>query len=528
MCGLFVDTGSTLPKETLLHAFDKIAHRGPDSTVIRCIQSYIYFLFHRLAIIDTTSLGNQPFETDFAMLTCNGEIYNYMELKKQCTDYNFTSHSDCEVILPLYKRWGMQKLCTCLDAEFVFVLYDKMKKEFFAARDVLGIRPLFYGVASNGRYLFASEAKALHSICKKITPFPPGHYWSESQGFVCYQDVTNVMNKYETNRKKATLKIKEYLTEAVRKRLQSDVPVGFFLSGGVDSSLICAIATHILKQPIRTFSVGIDTNPIDIKYAKAVAEYIKSDHYEYTFSLDEALSHLPNIIYHLESYDITTIRASIGMYLLSQYIRQKTDTKVLLTGEVSDELFGYKYTDFAPSSEAFQQEAQKRIKEIYMYDVLRCDRCVSGHALEARVPFGDHAFSSFVFHIDPRLKVNNNGIGKSLLREAFAKDNLLPQHILFREKAAFSDAVGHALVDGLKKYATTQYTAGDLQQAKEKYPYATPKTAEALLYRDIFEKFYPGQSHWIKGFWMPNPNWKHCSVEDPSARVLPNYNQSGH
>lgn len=527
MCGLFVDTGSRLPKKELIDGFMQINHRGPDITVMKFFNN-VQFFFHRLGIIDPTSLGNQPFETSDSLLVCNGEIYNSSELRKQCEDYPFVSMSDCEVLLPLYQRWGIKKLCTHLDAEFAFVIYDRNKKEFFAARDPIGIRPLFYGIAPNGKYLFASEAKALHNICQKVTAFPPGHYWSESEGFICYRDITQVVDGYEEDRKKAVDRIREYFIEGIRKRLHSDVPIGFLLSGGLDSSLTCAIANRMLSQPIRTFSVGINNCPIDIKYARDVSNYIKSDHHEYLFDFDQVLSELHNVIYHLESYDVTTIRASIGMYLICQYIKKTTDIKVLLTGEVSDELFGYKYTDFAPSPEAFQKESEKRIKEIYMYDVLRADRCISAYGLEARVPFGDHAFAAFIFRVSPQLKINTTGTGKSLLREAFAKENLLPEHILFREKAAFSDAVGHALADGLKDYAENQYKASDLKQAQIKYPHASPKTAEALLYRDIFEKFYSGRSDWIKDFWMPNKNWKGCNVDDPSARFLSNYNKSGY
>lgn len=527
MCGLLVDTGSQLPKEKVLEAFQKLRHRGPDSTVLKCPTPGIRFFFHRLAIIDPSSSGNQPFETDEYIMVCNGEIYNYKKLKKQCKDYPFVSQSDCEVLLPLYQRWDIQKLCRHLDGEFVFVLYDRLKEEFFVARDPVGIRPLFYGIAPNGRYMFASEAKALHDMCPKVAVFPPGHYWTEATGFVRYRDLTKVVNGYEANPDQAITHIREYLVEAVRKRLQSDVPIGFLLSGGVDSSLTCAIATCILKKPLSTFSVGFHDSPIDLKYARDMANYIKSHHHEYIFDFDEVLSQLHNIIYHIESYDITTVRASIGMYLLCQYIRKSTDIKVLLTGEVSDELFGYKYTDFAPSPEAFQKEAEKRINEVHIYDVLRGDRCISAFSMEARVPFGDHQFVSFVFRIHPQLKINKANIGKFLLRQAFVKEQILPEHILLREKAAFSDAVGHGLVDHLKSYATKKYQADDLVKAQIKYPHASPQTAEALLYRDIFEKFYPGRSEWIKGFWMPNPGWKGCDVDDPSARVLANYGQSG-
>ena len=228
----------------------------------------------------------------------------------------------------------------------------------------------------------------------------------------------------------------------------------------------------------------------------------------------------------LGTYDITTIRASIGMYLVCKYIHEHTDLRVLLTGEISDELFGYKYTDFAPSAEAFQQESEKRIRELHMYDVLRADRCVSVNSLEARVPFGDLDFAEYVMDLDPALKLNTYGKGKYLLRHAFEGD-WLPHDILMREKAAFSDAVGHSMVDDLKEYAEAQYTDEEFEQKRRAYTFAQPFTKESLLYRELFEKFYPGQAHMVADFWMPNKAWKGCDVQDPSARVLANYGDSG-
>ncbi len=228
----------------------------------------------------------------------------------------------------------------------------------------------------------------------------------------------------------------------------------------------------------------------------------------------------------LGTYDITTIRASMGMYLLCRAIHEQTDIRVLLTGEISDELFGYKYTDFAPSSRAFQEEAEKRLRELHMYDVLRADRCISVNSLEARVPFGDLDFVEYVMAIDPKRKVNTYGKGKYLLRKAFEGD-WLPESILWREKAAFSDAVGHSLVDDLKEYAEGRYTDGEFERLRQKYDHARPFTRESLLYREIFEKYYPGQSGMVADFWMPNRSWAGCDVDDPSARVLANYGESG-
>ena len=320
--------------------------------------------------------------------------------------------------------------------------------------------------------------------------------------------------------------IHDKLVAGVEKRLDSDAPLGFLLSGGLDSSLVCAISASLLKKPIRTFAVGMDQDAIDLKYAKEVADYIGSEHTEIIITKEQVIQVLPEVIQALGTYDITTIRASIGMYLICKAIHEQTDIRVLMTGEISDELFGYKYTDFAPSPEEFQKESVKRIRELYMYDVLRADRCISVHSMEARVPFGDLSFVSYVMGIDPAKKMNVYHKGKYLLRHAFEGD-YLPPNILMREKAAFSDAVGHSMVDDLKEYAESLYSDEEFREKCQKYTHAKPFTKESLLYRELFEQYYPGQSRMIVDFWMPNKNWEGCDVNDPSARVLSNYGDSG-
>ena len=360
-----------------------------------------------------------------------------------------------------------------------------------------------------------------------IVPFPPGHYF-DGENFYCYLDLGLVENFHVINHSDLLTGIRTRLESAVKKRLQSDAEIGFLLSGGLDSSLVCAIAMKLNPdKPIRTFSIGMTDDAIDSKYALDVANFIKANHTNVTMTTKDVIDALKAVIYHLESWDITTVRASIGMYLVCQYIKENTNIKVLLSGEVSDELFGYKYTDFAPTPEEFQKEAQKRIRELYLYDVLRADRCISAHSLEARVPFSDSDFVNFVMAIDPAQKMNTTGIGKFLLREAFKKSEILPEHILWREKAAFSDAVGHSMVDELKAYAEKCYQDNDLLMAKVKYPYKAPLTKESLLYRDIFESFYPHRAELIPDLWMPNATWENCNVSDPSARALPNYGRSG-
>lgn len=325
-----------------------------------------------------------------------------------------------------------------------------------------------------------------------------------------------------------TRKIREKLIAAVEKRLDADAPLGFLLSGGLDSSLVASIASRLLGKKIRTFSIGMDADSIDSRYAEEASSFIGSDHTDVKMSRDEVISALDEVIYSLATYDITTIRASMGMFLLCRYISRNTDVRVLLTGEVSDELFGYKYTDFAPSADAFEKESQKRVRELYAYDVLRADRCIADNSIEARVPFGDLDFASYVLSIEPDLKMNHTGHGKYLLRKAFSEGGWLPEHILWREKAAFSDAVGHSMVDDLKAYAEAVFSGQDLEDEYMKYPEeGRPFTPESLLYRQIFEKHYPGQSSMIPGFWMPNREWNSCDVSDPSARYLPNYGASG-
>lgn len=530
MCGLLAFAGDVKTLPDFEKTFSKLTHRGPDDTeILKAGEDEASLCFHRLAIMDPTQKGHQPFvdESNGNVAICNGEIYNFEILRRDYeSTYNFKSHSDCEVLVPMYKNLGIEKLCQNLDAEFALVIWDNEKKTLVAGRDPIGIRPLFYGKTPEGKMMFASEMKVLTPFCSKVEYFPPGHYY-DGEKFVQYRDLTTVTHYSPKNLDQHLKDIREKLIEGVRKRLVADVPVGFLLSGGLDSSLVCGIAQSILKKPITTFAVGLDHNPIDIHYAKIVADHLKCNHHPVFFNKDDTINVLEKLIWHLETWDITTIRASIGMYLVCKYIKEKTNIKVVLTGEISDELFGYKYTDFAPSPEAFQKESKKRVDELHMYDVLRADRSISANSLEARVPFGDLDFVQSVMEIHPEFKMNTTGVGKWLLRKAFDGTNFIPDSILWREKAAFSDAVGHSMVDYLKEYAEGKYSDKDVAAAKEKYPYGTPFTKESLLYRDIFEKNFKGQAHTIKDFWMPNKEWANCNVSDPSARVLPNYGKSG-
>ena len=525
MCSIIGCCGPVADREAFQRGFARTQSRGPDdSRVIPAGEGLLGF--HRLSIMGLTPEGMQPFQLAGSFAVCNGEIYGFEKLKQELTDrgYTFHSGSDCEILLPMYREYGTD-MFTMLDAEFACILYDGDTGEFIAARDPIGIRPLYYGYDIHGVILFASEPKNLVGLTDKIMPFPPGCYYKNGQ-FVRYRDIAKTEQFCYDELEILCSHIREKLIAGVEKRLVADAKVGFLLSGGLDSSLVCAIAAKRSKTPIRTFAIGMDTDAIDLKYARETADFLGSDHREIIITKEDVLSSLETVIEVLGTYDITTIRASIGMYLICKAIHQQTDIRVLLTGEISDELFGYKYTDYAPSAQAFQEEAAKRLRELHMYDVLRADRCISVNSLEARVPFGDLDFAAYVMAIDPAKKLNTYGKGKYLLRKAFEGD-WLPERILWREKAAFSDAVGHSMVDDLKQYAESRYTDEEFERLRGRYVHAQPFTKESLLYREIFEKYYPGQSAMIADFWMPNRAWAGCDVDDPSARVLANYGGSG-
>ena len=526
MCCIMGYAGHDLPRETFTEYLLRTTSRGPDDQ--RVAETEFGLLgFGRLAIMGLTPEGMQPFFRGADCVACNGELYGFRPVKAEleAEGYTFESDSDCEIILPLYYKYGLD-MFRHLDAEFAMILYDSRKKLLIAARDPIGIRPLFYGYLADGSIIFASEAKNLVGLCAHVFPFPPGHYYKDGK-FVRYADLTTVTRYSDDDLDTVTKKIREKLISAVEKRLDADAPLGFLLSGGLDSSLVCAISAKLLGKKIRTFAIGMDLDPIDLKYAKETADFIGAEHTAVTMTRQQVLDSLEEVIALLGTYDITTIRASMGMYLCCKAIHEQTDVRVLMTGEISDELFGYKYTDFAPSAKAFQQEAKKRVDELYMYDVLRADRCISVNSLEARVPFGDLDFVRYVMSIRPELKMNTYDMGKYLLRKAFADDHILPDDILWRQKAAFSDAVGHSMVDDLKDYAESLYSDEAFAEGCAKYEFAKPFTKESLLYRDIFEKYYPGQAKMVKDFWMPNKAWKGCDVKDPSARVLSNYGASG-
>lgn len=525
MCSIMGFSSKDLSEDEIRKFFDRTKSRGPDASRILPTQSG-YLCFHRLSIMGLDDSGMQPFTLHGDAAICNGEIYGFRPLRQSLAKkYTFKSESDCEVLLPLFHEYGLSMFAR-LDAEFAMVIYDGITDSLIAARDPIGIRPLFYGYDAGGAIVFASEAKNLVGLCARISPFPPGYYYAYGK-FVRYADLTEIKAPCGDDLETVCRNIREKLIIAIDKRLDADAPLGFLLSGGLDSSLVCAVSARILDKKIRTFAIGMEQDAIDLKYARETADFIGADHTEVCMTREDVLRALPEVIAALGTWDITTIRASLGMYLCCKAIHQQTDIRVLLTGEVSDELFGYKYTDFAPSDDAFQQESKKRVDELYAYDVLRADRCISVNSLEARIPFGDLDFVKYVMAVDPAKKRNTYGMGKYLLRHAFEADHLLPDEILWREKAAFSDAVGHSMVDDLKMYAEEKYTDSEFETLRRRYSYCTPFTKESLLYREIFERYYPGQAQMIPGYWMPNKAWKGCDVSDPSARVLANYGASG-
>lgn len=525
MCSIMGYCGSGAVMEEFRKGFDRTLSRGPDKS--RIVDTGKGLLgFHRLSIMGLTPSGMQPFCLDGSYVVCNGEIYGFEKWKKELSGkYQFQSDSDCEILLPMYREYGTD-MFAMLDAEFVCIIFDGDTQEYIAARDPIGIRPLYYGYDKKGVILFASEAKNLLGLCDRIMPFPPGHYYKGGE-FICYDDIAKVDHVCGDDLETVCRNIHDKLVSGIEKRLVADAKVGFLLSGGLDSSLVCAVAARKSSGPIHTFAIGMSEDAIDLKYAKQTADFIGSMHTEVIITKEDVIKSLEEVIYLLGTFDITTIRASIGMYLVCKAIHEQTDIRVLLTGEISDELFGYKYTDFAPSAAEFQKEAKKRIRELHMYDVLRADRCISVNSLEARVPFGDLDFVRYVMAVDPEKKLNTYGKGKYLLRHAFEEGGYLPDAILWREKAAFSDAVGHSMVDHLKEYAENYYTQEEFDEKIQEYTHARPFTKESLLYREIFEKYYPGQSEMITDFWMPNKSWKGCDVDDPSARVLQNYGASG-
>lgn len=503
MCGIFAVISNN--EKELKSPNNKLFHRGPDEYSV-CRIGNCYMEFWRLAINGTNkSSANQPMFYRNSVMVCNGEVYNHLELG------NIEGSSDCEIIQPMIELEGVLRAVDLINGDFAFVWSDGEK--FYAARDRVGVRPLFY-VSLDSGMAFASEAKSLLQFNETIHHFPPGHiYDSELDEFICYANMYYPKPpKYINDRADIIDNIHSKLTDAVKLRFEStERPVGFFLSGGLDSSIIAAIGAEISDKPIHTFSIGFEgCESPDLIAARKVAEHIGSIHKEVTFTLKEGLNALKDVIYHLETYDTTTIRASVPMYLLSKYIAENTDIRVILSGEGSDELFGgYLYFHSAPGTDAFTKETNRILRDVHLFDVLRADRCTAAHGLELRVPFFDPDFIEYVmdgFSGELKMPIDDM-LEKQILRDAFSE--YLPEEILYRQKNGMSDAVGYNWVDGIKNYA------------KSSGFYFFSKNPEEEMYKNIFYKHgYPDELVLYK--WMPR--WTNAT--DPSARYLPEFNDT--
>lgn len=497
MCGIF----AALTKGNFNTYFQTLQHRGPDRSKIYEDQD-CFLGFHRLCIHDTTYHGDQPLELDNLKLICNGEIYNYKQLIQE-NNFIMSSYSDCEVILHMYKKYGLKETLEKLDGVYAFILKDQDK--YYVARDPYGVRPLFYGSKENSIF-FASEMKAL-SFMDQVSWFPPGHYW-ENGNMVLFKKYYQKPFHY-FNQKIC----KDLLTKAVNKRLTGDRPIGFLLSGGLDSSIVCKLGKNQLKN-ITTFSIGYEGNSRDLKYSSIMATDLKSKHHMVRYNFEQALEALPKVIEMIESFDITTIRASVPHYLIGKYIRENTDIKIVLSGEGADEIFGgYLYFHNAPSVTEFKNETMRLLDEIYMFDVLRSDRCMASHGLEVRVPFLDLEFVKYIMRIDTNQKMVQNNYEKYYLRKTFEED--LPKDIVWRRKDGFSDSNGN-FVNDFKNWVETEISDQELTVN----PFGCT-TKEELYYRRIFESKYPNRSNIIPYHWRP----KWSLEQDPSGALLMNLNE---
>jgi len=516
MCGILAIIGQQSDEVEAQKAVSLMAHRGPDEWDVQKLDHGI--LAHQRLSINDLHTGKQPISSPKgAWVIHNGEIYNHEEVRKQFEgSYEFHTHSDSEVILPLYYQYGTE-LMDHLDGVYAFVLIDGEK--VLAARDPIGVKPLYYGKDSRDQLWFASEVKALVDKVEEVQEFPPGHYFTLEEGFVQYFKPDWYMGKEP---KGTPYEIRESLTKAVRKRLMSDVPLGVLLSGGLDSSLVASIVAKELKKEGKTvssFSVGLSGESPDLVKARKVAEFIGTDHHEIIFTPEEGIALLSELIYKLESYDVTTIRASTPMYIMSKYIREQ-GIKVVLSGEGADEIFGgYLYFKNAPTSQEFHEECLRRVKRLFSADVLRADRSTMGVGIEARVPFLDKDFLKVSMELDPEHKVfKKDRMEKYVLRQAFSDvfDPYLPDDVLWRQKEQFSDGVGYSWVDTLKDYTEKLVSDEDFARAAEIYPFNTPSTKEAFFYRSIYEQYYSKASaHKLVKKWIPK--WQ--DDKDPSGRA---------
>jgi asparagine synthase (glutamine-hydrolysing) len=512
MCGfigLFGSKGSQQGplRDQVLSMSKKLRHRGPDwSGIFSCDQAILSH--ERLAIVDPAS-GGQPLYTEDrqVVLAVNGEIYNHRSLRKQFDGkYHFQTESDCEVILALYREKGTSFL-EDLNGIFAFALYDIQTGHYLIARDHMGIIPLYMGWDQHGNFYVASELKALEGYCKQIQEFPPGHFLYSADGPELQQWYTRDWSSFDAVKDNVSdmAQLRNALEHAVERQLMSDVPYGVLLSGGLDSSIIAAVAKKYASRRIETgsvseawwpqlhsFAVGLKGSP-DLKAARKMADYLKTVHHEIHFTIQEGLDAIRDVIYHLETYDVTTIRASTPMYLMARVIKSM-GIKMVLSGEGSDELFGgYLYFHKAPDAQSFHEETVRKLKKLHLYDCLRANKSLAAWGVEGRVPFLDKEFMDIAMRLNPEDKRPGNGrIEKWILRKAF--EDILPEEICWRQKEQFSDGVGYSWIDTLKAMTANAVSDEELANAKYRFPIHPPMSKEEYFYRSIFSEHFPSDA----------------------------------
>lgn len=510
MCGIIgvfdLQGRSAEMRTQVLKMSKKIRHRGPDWSGIFSNDNAV-ISHERLAIVDPKS-GNQPlFSPDGKLvLAVNGEIYNHQELRTQFPDYEFQTETDSEVLLALYQKKGPAFLDE-INGIFGFVIYDIEKNEYFIARDHVGIIPLYIGWDDKGAFYVASELKALEGVCSRIETFKPGHYIYSKDGQQFQQWYKRDWESYENIKDNETSveEVRKGLEAAVHRQLMSDVPYGVLLSGGLDSSVIAAVTKLFASKRIESgdqesawypqlhsFAVGLKGSP-DLIAAKKAADHIGTVHHEINFSIQEGLDAIRDVIYHLETYDVTTVRASTPMYLLARVIKSM-GIKMVLSGEGSDELFGgYLYFHKAPDAQRFHEETVRKISKLHLYDCLRANKSLAAWGIEGRVPFLDKEFMDIAMRLNPKDKmINGERMEKWIVRKAF--EDYLPASIAWRQKEQFSDGVGYSWIDTLKEQANTKVSDQELADAEKRFPINPPRNKEEYLYRSIFTEHFPSDS----------------------------------
>jgi len=510
MCGIICAFELKQTSEDLrpqvLEMSKTLRHRGPDWSGIYSSENTI-MVHERLAIVDPTS-GKQPLISPSGnlILAANGEIYNHRELRAPYeSTYAFKTQSDCEVILALYEKEG-SAFVEKLNGIFAFAIYDEAKKEYFIARDHMGIIPLYMGWDGDGTFYVASELKALEGVCTKIELFPPGHYLhsKEAKPIAWYQPDWKDFDNVKDNPTSID-ELHDALSDAVHRQLMSDVPYGVLLSGGLDSSITSALAKKFAAHRVETndeqaawwpqlhsFSVGLEGSP-DLAAAQEVAKYIGTVHHEIKFTIQEGLDAIREVVYHLETYDITTIRASTPMYLMARAIKA-LGIKMVLSGEGADELFGgYLYFHKAPNEREFHEETVRKLEKLHQYDCLRANKSLAAWGIEGRVPFLDKEFIEVAMRINPKDKmITGKRMEKWVLRKAF--ESYLPPSVAWRQKEQFSDGVGYSWIDTLKELVATEVTDEQMANAHFRFPVQTPQNKEEFYYRTIFESHFPSEA----------------------------------